>query len=231
MYNGDLKIELKSDLSRISKKDTEINLVSNFSTDQIYTKNWHFLLDRDEFFTKSFTKQIAEIFDDLFLDTVLDCEEDFLDLVNIPHLDTFEFLYQYLSKNGFDFVIMSPLRSSGFITELRDPKSDEFINDNTINVSKIKYWGILNRKFEFFVNHSWDMDNDLLICGKSESIKYNFRINSCEYKEKEIDVISKINFDLDFELNLLDFKKLYLVSMKSKKYLNYFRKSLIDKLL
>lgn len=222
---------MRSDLSRISKKDTKINLVSNFSTDQIYTKNWHFLLERDDFFTNSFTKQIAEIFDDFFLDTVLDCEEDFLNLVDIPHLDTFELLYQYLSNNGFDFVIMSPLRSSGFITELRDPKSDEFIHDNTINVSKIKYWGILAKKFEFFVNHSWDMDNDLLICGKSMSLKYNFKVNSCEYKEKEIDVIGNINFDLDFDLNLSDFKKLYLVSMKSKKYLNYFRKSLIDDLL
>lgn len=222
---------MKSDLSRISKKDTKINLVSNFSSDQIYTKNWHFLLDKNEFFIKSFSKQIAEIFDDLFLGAVLDCEEEFLDLVDIPHLDTFEFLYQYLSKNDFNFLIMSPLRSSGFITELGDPKSYEFLNDYTINVSKIKYWGCINKKFQFFVNHSWDMDNDLLICGKSESLKYNFRINSCEYKEKEIDVIGKINFDLDFDLNLSDFKKLYLVSMKSKKYLNYLRKNSIQKLL
>lgn len=226
MYKGNFEIE--SEITKMLEKDSDIILSSSFSIEQFWTKNWHMLFKRDEFFKKSFSKDIAERFDDFFMDEISDCKEDYLNVIDLDRMEIFDRLCKYLAENEFDFVIMNPLRSSSFITEVKDYSSRDL--DNT-NISKIKNYGLFRKRFEFFVNHDWGMDNDLIICGRKNCVKYNFIVDSVNYLENISEVEGTMNFRLDFKIDSENFTNLYLVTHISNKYLRFFRKDTIQKLL
>ena len=224
--NGDIKIEMDSSLSKMFQKDNGINLNTFFKIEQIWTKNWHILFKKDEFFQKAFTKDCLRQFNQVFLEKISTCKDEYLNLIDVLNLETYDRLFNFLEKNSFDFIIVNPLRAAGFLA-----LKYLLVNFDTDTHTTIEYQGLFNKKIKFYINHDWNMNNDLIICGKENSLKYNYRIDSFNYVENADEVDGQLKLYLDFEYNPDDFCNLYLVTHKSNKYLNFLRKNSIDELL
>jgi hypothetical protein len=147
-------------------------------------------------------------------------------LIDVPNLETYDRLSNFLESNNFDFIIVNPLRSAGFLA-----LKYLLVNFDTDTPTTIEYQGLFNKKIKFYINHDWNMDNDLIICGKENSLRYNYRIDSFTYVENADEVDGNLKLYLDFEYNPDDFCNLYLVTHKSNKYINFLRKNSIDELL
>ncbi len=216
-----------SDLFRIFRKDTSINLLQSYKIEYKYTQH-HFTLLADKYhhLSAQVSKEIQDNFDEVFLSQLEDCREDYLDGRDVIFTKSTIDLFNYLIHNKYDFIISNPVLVRNFFdSEHFNPASAGRVSRNAY------YYGKLMDRIDLFGCHSIHMDKDLIICGRRSGCSYNFYLDSAHILEDENDCEVKVKYFLDMNINKEDFVNLYLIRDNNPKYKCFFRDVTINDLL
>lgn len=219
-------ISLRSDLSRIFRKEESLNLYSRHDLKYNYTQDYLLLLDNKyDHLIGYITKEIEDDFDRKFISIVEESSVDYLDLLDLSERDSVIKLFQFLNYHQFDFIIVSSkLTRFLFQNEFFSPLGSGKISRD------IFYYGKLIDRIDFFGYHSQN-DEDLIICGKRSGFSYNFFVDLAETQETETECKIKVTYYLDSYINQTDFLNLYFVTDRNPKYTNFLREKSIGDIL
>ena len=220
-------IHTDSDLVRVFTKDSSIQLNQSYKLNSKFTQHYFTLLaDKYPHLSYHVSKQIQDNIDEVILSQLKDCREDYLFFLDTDLSKSSLTLINYLVENKFDFII-----SNSFLTRyLLDLEIFDPINSGRVSRNAY-YYGKLMDSIDFFGCHFTEMDEDLIICGRSSGCNYNFKLDYAHTLEDDNDCEISVNYYFDTNINKDDFVNLYLVRERREKYKHLFRDKSINDLL
>ena len=157
----------------------------------------------------------------------MDSTEEFLDVMGLSPFDSTEKLWGFLVDNRFDFIICP----SGIGTIIQNSllfKYDNYQPGNMLTFYKLGKIGDIS----VYVDTIKKFDDKTIICGKSNSFKFNYKIDdpvvlvSDTFSKK---FVSKLKYELILDKNR--FINLHFVNEFNPKYVQINRDKKIDELL
>jgi len=153
--------------------------------------------------------------------------EEFLDVMGLSDFDSSDKLWRFLVENRFDFIICP----SGIGTIIQNSllfKYDNYQPGNMLTFYKLGKIGDIS----VYVDTIKKFDDKTIICGKSNSFKFNYKIDdpvvlvSDTFSKK---FVSKLKYELILDKNR--FINLHFVNEFNPKYVQINRDKKIDELL
>jgi hypothetical protein len=219
--NSDFKLFINSDLSSIFKKVDDLNL---YTQNQISESYINLIVEAESFLLRQTIIKLEDDFDQSAVTKFLTADEDYLDMRELSRTESKNKLLNYLISNNFDFIITSTGLAYAILSY---PELNQNISSKLSR--QIHNYGSILNKIDCFNDPRFE--DDILICGKRKDFIYNFYFERFRIYEEDSSYKVDCRYFLDSVINLEGFKKVYYITENKKEYLNYFRKSSIDKLL
>lgn len=158
----------------------------------------------------------------------MDSTEEFLDVMGLSSFDSTEKLWRFLVENRFDFI-MCPSGIGNIIQQSILFKYDDYKSGNMLTFYKLGKIGDTS----VYVDTIKKFDDKIIICGKSNSFKFNYRIDApvpiVQEQSLKTRITSTLNYGIILDKNR--FINLHFVNEYNPKYVQINRDKKIDELL